>query len=186
MQDSDIREVLHSYLDKENKKYTDTIIVDELDLCSGLSRIDVAVINGFIHGYEIKSEEDNLNRLPNQIKYYNKSLEKVSVALNPIHLDKVLADIPDWWGVLIVNNNNKKGKLKEFRKAAQNPQVESQSILQLLWKEELISIINKYNLISKKNSNKNMLRENISQSLDIAIVSHEVRESLKSRKNWRS
>jgi hypothetical protein len=89
MQDSDIRKLLHTYLKRENKKYKDTIIVDEFDLCSGLSRIDIAVVNGVIHGYEIKSEEDTLNRLPNQIIYYNKSLEKISIATNKSHLEKI-------------------------------------------------------------------------------------------------
>ncbi|MFH2029620.1 MAG: sce7726 family protein [Bacteroidota bacterium] len=67
---------------------------DELDLCSGLSRIDVAVINGVIHGYEIKSEEDTLKRLPIQMSFYNKSLEKITVATNPVHLNKIKEFVP--------------------------------------------------------------------------------------------
>lgn len=185
MNDSDIRKVLHSHLEKINKKYGDTIIVDELDLCSGLSRIDVAVINGLIHGYEIKSEVDTLNRLPNQIKYYNKSLEKVALAINPPHLEKVINNIPEWWGIIIVAGDEK-NTLKEFRKAEKNPSVESQSLLQLLWKDELFSITEKYTIVSKRSATKKMLRETISQNLEVCEVSYEVREALKSRKNWRS
>jgi len=108
MQDSDIRKLLHPYLKKGNRKYKDTIIIDEFDLCSGLSRIDVAVVNGVIHGYEIKSEEDTLTRLPNQINYYNKSLEKISIITNKSHLKKIKKLVPNWWGVLTIKSDGKK------------------------------------------------------------------------------
>ncbi len=185
MQDLDIRKVLHSHLKKENKSIKDTIIIDELDLCSGLSRIDVAVINGIIHGYEIKSEEDTLKRLPLQVKYYNKSLEKISIATNRIHLKKIKKFVPTWWGIILIDND-KKRKLNEIRKAKKNPIVERRSLLQLLWKEELLSIMQKYNVKVNKSSNKKVLQENIAVTLDMETISQEVRTTLKSRQNWRS
>jgi len=36
----------------------------------GASRIDRAVVNGSVHGYEIKSETDDLTRLPAQARAY--------------------------------------------------------------------------------------------------------------------
>jgi hypothetical protein len=186
MQDSDIRKLLHPYLKKENKKYKDTIIIDEFDLCSGLSRIDIAVVNGVIHGYEIKSEEDNLKRLPNQINYYNKSLEKVSIVTNKTHLMQIRKLIPKWWGVLTIKNGGKKNNVTKLRKAKRNPQLDANSLLQILWKDELVSIIDKYEIEVSVHLNKRKLRESISNSLDISILSQEVRSALKSRQNWRS
>ncbi len=185
MQDSDIRKVLHSHLKKENKSIKDTIIIDELDLCSGLSRIDVAVINGVIHGYEIKSEEDTLKRLPLQMNYYNKSLEKISVATNRVHLKEIKMFVPKWWGLILVDDD-KKRKLKEIRKARNNPRVESKSLLQLLWKEELFYITQKYDVRVNRSSNKKVLQENIASALELETISQEVRSTLKSRQNWRS
>lgn len=185
MQDLDIRNVLHSHLKKENKAIKDTIIIDELDICSGLSRIDVAVINGVIHGYEIKSEVDTLKRLPLQMNYYNKSLEKISVATNPVHLKAIKKYVPKWWGLILVNEN-KKVNLTEIRKAKINPEVEGKSLLQLLWKEELFDITRKYNVKVKKGSNKKVLQENIAAALELKTISQEVRTTLKSRQNWRS
>lgn len=186
MQDSDIRKLLHPYLKKENKKYKDTIIIDEFDLCSGLSRIDIAVVNGEIHGYEIKSEEDNLKRLPNQIKYYNKSLEKISIATNKTHLKQIRQSIPKWWGLILIKNDSKKNLVTELRKAKKNPLIDNQSLLQILWKDELISIISKYAIKISPYSNKRKLRELISSTLNISVLSQEVRSALKSRQNWRS
>lgn len=185
MQDSDIRKVLHTYLKKENKSLKDTKIVDELDLCSGLSRIDIAVINGVIHGYEIKSEEDTLNRLPIQMSYYNKSLEKVTIATNKSHLIAVKESIPKWWGVILVNDN-KKRKLTEIRKAKTNPQVDGRSLLQLLWRDELLLVVEKHKLGIKRNSNRRILQELIANELEVFTISQEVRDALKARKNWRS
>jgi hypothetical protein len=186
MQDSDIRKLLHPYLKKENKKYKDTIIVDEFDLCSGLSRIDVAVVNGVIHGYEIKSEEDTLIRLPNQITYYNKSLEKISIITNKSHLKQIKQLVPNWWGVLIVKSAGKKNIITELRRAKSNPQLDADSLLQILWKDELVSIINKYEIDVSMHLNKRKIRVSIYNSLNVSIISQEVRSALKSRQNWRS
>jgi len=186
MQDNDIRILLLPYLKKENKKYKNTIIVEELDLCSGLSRIDIAVINGVIHGYEIKSEKDTLNRLPNQINYYNKSLERISVVTNRSHLKQIRKLVPQWWGLLVIKNDGKKNIVSELRKAKNNPLLDCLSLLHVLWKEELISIVDNYELKVSRHLNKRKIRESVINELDKSILSQEVRLALKSRQNWRS
>lgn len=186
MQDNDIRKLLHPYLKKENRRFRDTIIVDEFELCSGLSRIDVAVINGVLHGYEIKSEVDTLNRLPNQINYYNKSLEKISVVTNKSHLKQIRELVPRWWGLILIKEIDKREIVAEIRKAKNNPFLESQSLLHILWKDELILLIEKYKLKVSRHLNKRKLRESIANALDKTLLSQEVRSALKSRQNWRS
>lgn len=186
MQDVEIRKALHSYLKDINRTIKDTIIVDELDLCSGLSRIDVAVVNGIIHGYEIKSEEDTLNRLDKQIKNYNKSLEKISIATNPSHLNNIKKRIPKWWGIIVVEKNDEQIQIKEIKEARNNPHIQAKSILELLWKEELYKVANHYQIHFKKNFTRRVMRNEISQKLKIEQITYEVRDALKSRKNWRS
>lgn len=186
MQDNDIRLLLRPYLERVNKKFNNTIIVEELDLCSGLARIDIAVINGAIHGYEIKSEEDNLKRLSNQINYYNKALEKITVVTNKSHLDLIKKQIPKWWGLLLIKNSGKKNVISELRRAKTNPVLDSLSLLHVLWKQELISIADKYKLRVRHHCNKREIRDLIKNELDKSIISQEVRLALKSRQNWRS
>ncbi|WP_168198409.1 sce7726 family protein [Crassaminicella thermophila] len=72
--DPDIRELLLKKFLKTKAFISDptTKLIHEMDVCFGTSRIDIAVINGKIHGYEIKSEQDTLDRLPAQIESYNK------------------------------------------------------------------------------------------------------------------
>ena len=61
MRDADVRLVLkHALVARYGE--TDTIIVEELGLCRGSVRADIAVINGLMKGFEIKSDRDTLQR----------------------------------------------------------------------------------------------------------------------------
>lgn len=192
MYDAEIRKCLKNFLKIQNRDFTDTIIVDEFDLCSGLARVDLAVINGVIHGYEIKGEYDTLLRLPNQICYYNKSLEKITISTNPIHLEKALKLIPEWWGVIVIEKDKRKSAgccakvIEEFREAELNPELDVSSVLQLLWKDELVNILRSNNFNIKAGLNKKSLREIIFNNLNKKVIINEIRQTLKSRKNWRS
>jgi hypothetical protein len=43
--------------------------------------VDVAVINGEIHGYELKSERDTLERLPRQVEVYSAVLGRATLVV---------------------------------------------------------------------------------------------------------
>ena len=66
MRDIDVRTVLAAEVARRYKGDADTLIIHELGVCSGDARIDLAVVNGKLHGYEIKSDADTLKRLPAQ------------------------------------------------------------------------------------------------------------------------
>ena len=61
MKDQDVRFAVHHKLLKESHLDPDCLVVDEFSISLGASRADIAVINGVIHGYELKSEYDSLN-----------------------------------------------------------------------------------------------------------------------------
>jgi len=86
MKDIDIRRELHkNYLSIVTKNDTNSLIINELGLFQGQHKIDVAVINGSLHGYEIKSEQDNLKRLPAQMDAYNKVFDYIHIIANEKH-----------------------------------------------------------------------------------------------------
>mgnify|MGYP000284964948 CR=1 FL=1 len=62
MKDQDVRFAVHHKLLKESHLDPDCLVVDEFSISLGASRADIAVINGVIHGYELKSEYDSLER----------------------------------------------------------------------------------------------------------------------------
>ena len=156
--DKDIRKVLYKkFLEtKEFIEDSSTLVVDEFGLCRGLSRADIAVINGKIHGYEIKSEQDTLERLPMQVKYYNKVFDKVTIVTGEKYADKVSDIVPDWWGIYYVINKKDNLVLKKKRNAKLNKDTSTVDLLQLLWKNELIELLSLYGItkgVKSKNIN---------------------------------
>lgn len=141
--DPDIRELL-KYKFFTLKKYTSdptTKVVEEMHVCMGTSRIDMAVLNGKLHGYEIKSEQDTLERLPDQIESYNKIFDTMTIVTGEKHVSKIMKIVPDWWGVYYVSLNRKKPVLKRKRQDKKNKEIDIFYLSQLLWKNELCELL---------------------------------------------
>jgi len=187
MKDSDIRQVVLSDLSREYENDSDTMIIEELGLCQGEARIDIAVVNGLIHGFEIKSDQDTLKRLPAQAEIYNRSLDSVTLVVGSKHLDKSLKVIPKWWGAIEAKKRNQKIITRIIRPYQENPSPDPEAIVQLIWRNEALGVLRRRNLhkgyISKK---KWILWERIIEKLPINLLREEVRTILKSRENWRS
>lgn len=98
MKDQDVRTAVHHKLLKDIHSDPDCLVIDEFSISLGASRADIAVINGVMHGYELKSESDSLERLPLQIKHYSSVMDKVTLVVAEKHLFGALELIPDWWG----------------------------------------------------------------------------------------
>lgn len=56
----------------------------------GRSKADCVILNGSSTCYEIKSDFDNLDRLPEQLSYYKRIFDKTYVVVGKSHLNKVL------------------------------------------------------------------------------------------------
>ncbi len=95
MRDRDIRQTLRQDLTAKHADEPDTLIVDELALCQGMARVDMAVVNGFLSGYEIKSDKDTLTRLPAQCFAYNRVFDYVVIVTATNHLANVLSVLPN-------------------------------------------------------------------------------------------
>ncbi|APZ91065.1 sce7726 family protein [Fuerstiella marisgermanici] len=61
---------------------------------------DVVILNGTATAYEVKSERDNLARLPLQIEEYLRVFATVNVIAGENHLEEVLGCVPDAVGIL--------------------------------------------------------------------------------------
>ncbi len=64
MRDRDVRQALRRKVLRDHIGDSSTLVLDELGLRHGTCRVDIAVVNSLLHGYEIKSDADNLARLP--------------------------------------------------------------------------------------------------------------------------
>lgn len=69
----------------------------------GMRKADVVVLNGTATAYEIKSERDSLARLGSQVSAYKQVFAAVNVLTSPSHAQKVLREVPDEVGVLVLS-----------------------------------------------------------------------------------
>jgi hypothetical protein len=187
MRDIDIRRQLLAEMNRKYHLDSETRIVQELGLCQGIARIDIAVVNGSLHGYEIKSERDTLSRLPGQIDVYNRTLEFVTIVTAPNHADKVRGIVPDWWGVRTAIPYANGLTLKTLRRAKRNPAVVPFAMAQLLWREEALQVLEDHNLARGIRSRpREELWRRLASELSLADLGQIVRERLKCRSaDWR-
>lgn len=172
-------ELLHFYSDINSK------VVDELSLPVAKARIDVAVINGSLHGYEIKSASDTLQRLPAQIEAYSKVFDYLSVVTEKKYHERILDFIPSWVGLIVCNEKKGVKTIKHVRKSKLNKNKQGFFIAKLLWRSELIDSLIEYQIPFNKKDRNWLLCEALSLALDIKTVSFIVRDKLKQRKDWK-
>lgn len=187
--DPDIRPALKCNLACEFAT-SPTIIVDELPICWGDTRIDVAVINGQLHGYEIKSDCDSIERLPRQVELYGKIFDKVTLVCSKRLLSKAIAIIPTWWGLQIPFTDVHTPAGVSFaieRQAGTNDSVDIRCVVELTWKNEAIAILEQYGLAHGFRSKPRWdMWDRMIESISVDDLKYAVRECLKAREGWRT
>ncbi len=187
MKDFDIRQVVLSDLGRDYKNDPDTVIIEELGLCQGEARVDIAVVNGSIHGFEIKSDQDTLKRLPGQVEIYSRSLDFITLVVGNRHLDQALKVIPKWWGVIVAKEKSGQMHLKMRRKGKSNPCLDPFAVVQLLWRDEAFQALKERDLHrGLANKPRITLWKKLVEHLPIEELVALVMSILKSRENWRS
>lgn len=186
--DKDIRSLLLKEIVKKQEYVSDPtcIVVHEMDVCFGCARIDIAVINDRMHGYEIKSERDNLERLPFQIEFYNKAFDTITLVVSENHCAKAAKIIPKWWGLYCAIKDRREPSLQVIRHPSRNSRVEALTLAQILWKEELRELLT-VNGVTKgvKNKTRYELGEMAAKEVGYSELASFVRNKLKNR-DWRA
>jgi len=187
MNESQIRKSVHQKLLRRYHNVSETLVVDELGLKHGLCRADIAVINGRLMGYEIKSDSDTLIRLKRQISLYDAVFDTVSVVVGSRHGSTICRRVPCHWGVIIATAGHR-GTItfRIKRKSRLNPRVDLLSVAQLLWRAEAVQIIQRSNpQFGGAGLVRNALYQYLVDSLSPDALRHEVRSCLRNRLNWR-
>lgn len=185
MRDGEIRASLRARLDAEHAGDPATLIRNELGLCLGETRVDIAVINGKLTGYEIKSERDTLDRLDAQVEIYGRVLDEAWLVMAERHVERALNRIPRWWGVLMADQADDQVRLKVKRKARQNPRVEPYFLAQLLWRDEAFGILEERGLSrGLAAATRFTLWDQLALHVPLDDLRHEVRARLRARPQW--
>jgi len=183
MRDIDVRMAVHKKILREHHNDPNTLIIDEFNLSLGASRIDIAVINGIMHGYELKSQKDNLKRLPVQVGYYSDVMDKVTLVADEHHIDDALKIIPEWWGVKLISQGVRGAlHIHNLRNACLNENQNAKSLVQLLWREECLLLLDKIDLLKGNKSKPRFeMWSLISENAPLKFIQKEVRHFLKLR-----
>ena len=184
LRDSDIRELLLPQLSLQNENVP-CLIVEELGLNQGDARIDIAVVSGHLHGYEIKSERDSLRRLHRQERVYSQVLDYVTVVAAVRHLSRLEAWVPAWWGITVVDSTTL--SLSIVKPASPNPQVSPEALVQLLWRKEAMQLLQRIDpSLPHPRATRREIWLQIMESVSLDELKREVREALRSRRFWRN
>lgn len=142
MNDAEIRQSFHR---KKLKRYHEdqgTLVIDELGLRHGSCRADIAVINGRLLGFEIKSDRDVLSRLPSQMPAYNAVFDRITIIVGKRHFPTIHDIVPKWWGITLCVRGSRGGvHFVTRRSPSGNRLVDPLSVAQLLWRPEAVEIL---------------------------------------------
>jgi hypothetical protein len=188
MNDHALRIAVKRKLFRRYQNDSDTLIIDELGVNFGASRIDIAVVNGSMHGYELKSDRDSLVRLPDQIRAYNSVFDRVTLVVGYKLAYKALMEVPDWWGVTLASAGPQGGiRFEPARKPNENPTVDILSVVRLLWRDEALALLATVGATHGMQSKpKALIYQVLISTIEPLELKAMVRHQLRSRIDWRS
>ena len=169
MLDKDIREPLFDYLDE---RYGKVRTIEEKTI--GNSRADViAVVEGELLGFEIKSDSDTYTRLKTQIRDYERFCDRCFIVVGEKHT-QVESHVPDHWGIIFVNEEN----VIVEREAITCPKVSIYNQMDLLWRNELAAIQEKEGLPKLAGTKRRLIYERLIRTAGEPTIKHDMTEVL--------
>lgn len=185
MRDVDVRMAVRELLAVEHAGDRDTRIVEEMGVWSGSVRVDIAVINGELVGYELKSDRDTLTRLPQQAELYSRLFDRVHLVVGSKHSREARKVIPNWWGIHVATSVGSRVHLCKAREAKMNPKHDPMIVAQTLWREEVLEVLDRRGLaIGWKSKTAAQLHGRLCEALSLDELRSEVRRALKRRQGW--
>jgi hypothetical protein len=186
MRDVDIRTALATHLTEWHRGSPDFMLVEEMGLCQGQTRVDLVAFNGRLHGYEIKSPADTLRRLPQQVALYSRVLDRASIVCDESRTNEASTLVYSWWGIIEASEGPNGIVFREVRPAADNPCRDPSAVVALLWRDECLALLGELQaaagLASKPRS---VLWSSLAALLPLEELCQRVRLTIQSRSGWR-
>lgn len=185
--DAEIRAALHRKTLRAFHRCNDTLVIDELGVAHAKARIDVAVINGCVHGFEIKSAGDTLTRLPQQLEIYQECLEKLTIVCADKHVPNVREIAPSWCGIVKVTKGPRGGiTFTILREPKRNPSIKAYRLAHLLWRSEAVAILSQADASPKTlRAPRKALYKSVAAKFSVAEITAFIKQSMALRQGWR-
>ena len=172
--DKDIREPLFEFLEE---RYGKVRILEEKRM--GRSRADaVMVLEDALAGIEIKSDADTYARLKRQVKDYNRFFDFNFVVAGSTHGGHIKEHVPEWWGIITVEQLGSQVDFYVLREAKRNPEVDWKGKLGFLWRPELARIQEANRMPKYRDKGKRFVIEKILERVPEQILGRQISEEL--------
>ena len=160
--DKDIREPLFDFLDEtfgKNRILEEKII--------GNSRADVVMVTPeAIFGIEIKSDADTYARLKSQIKDYDKYYDLNFVVVGTSHAAHIEEHVPDYWGIITVEEVDNNLDFYILRRPEPNPKVTWKRKLEMLWRPEIAVLQDEFKMPKYREKSKKFVLTKVLERLE--------------------
>lgn len=181
LKDVDIRVHFQKWLEAQHPE-PDTRILHEMKVKAPSARIDIALINGSISGYEIKSDVDTLARLERQAKAFGYVFDNICLVVTDRFAKVAEGSVPDWWGIIHCRPTEERLEFCYLRTPGRNTSAEIGAQIAALSRAECLEILLRTNLADGvRGATKPVIRQALQDRLAPAMLKTEVREALKRR-----
>lgn len=172
--DKDIREPLFEFLEDSYGKIR---LLEEQVM--GQSRADVVmVVPGALYGIEIKSDADTYARLKRQTEDYDLYYDYNLIVVGTSHAAHVEEHVPQWWGIITVEQEGEQTDFYFLRKPSVNPKLDWQHKIEILWRPELAHIQELNRMYAYKKKSKRFVADKIVETVPHDLLAIQVSEEL--------
>lgn len=172
--DKDIREPLFEFLED---RYGKVRLLEEQVM--GQSRADIVmVVPKALYGIEIKSDADTYARLERQVRDYNLYYDYNMVVVGTSHAAHIEEHVPEWWGIITVEQEGEKTDFYLMREAQLNPKMDWSHKIEILWRPELAHIQELNRMAAYKQKSKRFVADKIVEKIEPEVLSEQLSEEL--------
>ena len=99
----------------------------------------------------------------------------------------IIHEVPEWWGIGVAHENNHGIiDIYNLRPATFNANIQAKSVLELLWKDEILILLKSKGIKGLSNKNRRKLRDIAIKAIPLNEIKDYTREILKTREGWRA
>lgn len=184
--DQAIRTFVKRRLPRLVQSESEALLVEEMQVCSGRARIDLAVIGDRLIGIEIKGPQDTVTRLRGQATAYSQCFDYVVLIVHESLETKAHALVPDWWGLIVGRQAGSRVRYRVVRRPETNPNLNLEKVLSLLWRKEIDALFSDFiGNNARPRATKKSIRAELLAHVDPPILHEASLRKLRERTEWR-
>ena len=127
---------------------------------------------------EIKSDADTYARLSRQVKDYDRFFDRNLVVVGTSHAHHVAEHIPDYWGIITVEEQGENCDFYMLRAALENPKKKMIHKIRLLWRPELAHIQEINGMPAYKQKSKDFVQKKILEKIPEEVLQKQISDEL--------